>query len=97
MGTPMRMADLKPGWAVVGNDGRRLGTIRDVGQNFVLISRGGLSGNLYVPASAIANVEGEAVHLNLARDQAEEMGWEQPPRDDDEPETAPETDLHRHV
>jgi hypothetical protein len=93
----MRMTDLKPGWAVVANDGRRLGTIREVGQNYVLASRGGLSGDLYVPASAIANVESEAVHLNLAKDQAEAMGWEQPPRNEDELETAPESDLHRHV
>jgi hypothetical protein len=93
----MRMTDLKPGWAVVANDGRRLGTIREVGQNYVLASRGGLSGELYVPASAIANVDSEAVYLNLAKDQAEAMGWEQPPRNEDELETAPESDLHRHV
>jgi hypothetical protein len=93
----MRMTDLKPGWPVVGNDGRRLGTIREVGQNYVLASRTGLSGDLYVPASAIANVEGEVVHLNLPKSQAEDMGWEQPPRNDDELETSPESDLHRHV
>jgi hypothetical protein len=93
----MRMTDIKAGWAVVGNDGRRLGTVRDVGQNYVLASRGGLGGDLYVPASAIANVENEVVHLNLAKSQAEAMGWEQPPRGDDEPETTSGSDLHRHV
>jgi hypothetical protein len=25
------------------------------------------------------------------------MGWEQPPRNEDAPETTQETDLHRHV
>ena len=90
----MRMADLKPGWAVVGNDGRRLGTVKGVGQNYVLTSRGGFAGDLHVPASAIANVENETVHLNLAHRDAERMGWEQPPRDDDAPEA--ENDLHRH-
>ncbi len=94
----MRMADLKAGWAVVGNDGRRLGTVQDVGQAFLLVSRGVFSGHLYVPASAIANVEHEVVHLNLAKNEAEQMGWEQPPREPDAPDSPPEADpLHRHV
>ena len=29
--------------------------------------------------------------------EADQMGWEQPPRDEDAPETSPETDLHRPV
>jgi Uncharacterized protein conserved in bacteria len=93
----MRMASLKAGWAVVGNDGRRLGTVQQVGQDYLLTSRGAFSSHLYVPASAIANVEHDVVHLNLAKREAEQMGWEQPPRNEDAPETTPETDLHRHV
>jgi hypothetical protein len=93
----MRMTDLKSGWTVVANDGHRLGTIRDVGQNFVLVSRAGRSHDLFVPASAIANVDDAVVYLNLAKGDAEEMGWEQPPREMDPLETTPESDLHRHV
>ncbi len=94
----MRMTDLKAGWAVVGNDGRRLGTVQDIGQNYVLASRGGVSGHLYVPASAIANVERDVVHLNVAKNEAEQMGWEQPPREEDALEPTRDTDLlHRHV
>ena len=93
----MRMTDLKAGWAIVGNDGRRLATVQDVGQNYVLASRGGVSDHLYVPASAIANVEHDVVHLNITKNEAEQMGWEQPPRDDDSLSTTLEPDLHRHV
>jgi hypothetical protein len=93
----MRMTDLKAGWAIVGNDGRRLGTVQSVGQNYILASRAGRLGQLYVPASHVANVEHEVVHLNLAKGEADEMGWEQPPRNQDDPETTQETDLHRHV
>ena len=54
--------------------------------------------HLYVPASAIANVEHEVVHLNLAKREAEQMGWEEPPREPDAPDGVAETDdLHRHV
>jgi hypothetical protein len=93
----MRMAELKAAWAILGNDGRRFGTVQCVGQNYILASRAGLRGHLYVPASHIANVEHEVVYLNLTKREAEEMGWEQPPRDQDAPETSPETDLHRHI
>ena len=40
----MRMTDLKAGWAIVGNDGRRLGTVLSVGQNYILASRAGRPG-----------------------------------------------------
>ena len=93
----MRMADLKPGWPVVGNDGHRLGIVKDVGQHYVLTSRGGRTGDLFVPASAIANVRDETLYLNLTKREAEGMGWEQGPRDLDALETAEEVDLHRHV
>jgi len=90
------MSDLKAGWAVVANDGHRLGTVHDVGQNYVLTSRG-LSADLYVPAAAIANVEDDVVFLNVSKSAAEEMGWEVPPRNPDELLTKPEDDLHRHI
>jgi hypothetical protein len=90
------MSDLRPGWAVVDSAGRRVGTVKDVGQNYVLTSRRGLPGDLYVPASAIVNVENETVHLSLAHRDVQKMGWEQPPRSDDTLETSPEEDLHRH-
>ena len=91
----MRMSDLKPGWAVVANDGHRLGTVKDVGQNHLLTSRMA-RGDLFVPASAIANVEKEVVYLNVTAAAAEEMGWARAPRSADEP-TGLEDDLHRHI
>jgi hypothetical protein len=91
------MAQLKSGWAILGNDGRRFGTVEHVGQNYILASRSGFLSSLYVPSSHIANVEHETVYLNLAKSEADGMGWEQPPRDDDSPEASPETDLHRHI
>lgn len=93
----MRMADLKPGWAVVGNDGKHVGAVKQVGQHYVLTSIGGLAGDIYVPASAIGNVEPDVIHLSIPQRDVAGMGWEQPPRDDDIPSTSDETDLHRHI
>ncbi len=92
----MRMTDLQPGWTVLGNDGRRVGDIREVGQNYVLVATSRLAGDLHVPASAIANVDRDAVHLNVPAAQAASMGWDQPPRGEDAPE-GEASDLHRHV
>jgi hypothetical protein len=92
----MRMAELQAGWDVVGNDGHKLGTIREVGQHYVLVSTSRFSENLYVPASAIGNVERDVVHLSLTVRDAASMGWGQPPRDEDLPQ-GDQSDLHRHV
>jgi hypothetical protein len=92
----MRMADLRPGWEILGNDGLRVGSIREVGQNYLLVARPGHGRNLYVPASAIAMVYPGSVRLNVDGTAAAELGWEQPPRTDDNP-IGTESDLHRHV
>jgi hypothetical protein len=92
----MRMADLGPGWEILTNDGLRLGTIKEVGQNYLLVARSGRGRDLYVPASAIAMVYPGSVHLNVDASAAAELGWEQPPRTGDDP-TGSEADLHRHV
>ena len=93
----MRIADLKPGWDVVTNDGHRLGRVREVGQHFVELSGGLLSAGLYVPASAIANVEDETIHLNVANREVDAMGWQQPPRSPDDLRTERERDVDREI
>lgn len=94
---PMRIADLKPGWDVLTNDGHRLGRIKQVGQHFVEVSGGHFSATLYVPSSAIANVENDTVHLNVAHRQVDATGWQQPPRTSDALRTADERDADRDI
>jgi hypothetical protein len=93
----MRITDLKPGWDVVTNDAHRLGRIQEVGQHFVKVSAGHFSAAIYVPASAIANVENQTVHLNLASGEVDVTGWQQPPRSSDELQTTPERDSDREI
>jgi len=93
----MRIADLQPGWDVVTNDGHRLGTVREVGQHFIEVSGGFFSSALYVPSSAIGNVEDETVYLNLAHRQIDATGWAQPPRTSDELQTHSERDANREI
>jgi hypothetical protein len=93
----MRIADLKPGWEVLTNDGHRIGKIREVGQHFLKVSGHLFSGDVFVPASAIANVEHDAVHLNVASGEVDAMGWQQPPRTPDTLRTAPEREADREI
>ena len=93
----MRIGDLKPGWDVLTNDGHRLGTIREVGQHFVEVSGGFFSTTLFVPSSAIAMVEHETVHLNVAAGEVDAMGWQQRPRLPDDLQTTPENDSDREI
>ncbi len=93
----MRIADLKPGWSVLANDGHRLGTIREVGQHFLKVAGNRFTGDIYVPASHIGNVERESVHLTVASGEVDAMGWHQPPRTSDELRTGPESEADREV
>ena len=93
----MRIADLQPGWDVLTNDGHRLGTVREVGQHFVEVFGGFFSSALYVPASAIGNVENEKVYLKFAQGEIDAAGWSQPPRSSDDLQTATERDANREI
>lgn len=93
----MRIGDLQPGWDVLTNDGHRLGRIKAVGQHFVEVSPGHFAPTLYVPSSAIGNVEHETVHLNLAHGEVDATGWREPPRMPDDLRTGKEPDADRDI
>ena len=82
---------------MVTNDGHRLGTIREVGQHFVEVSGGFFSSALYIPSSAIGNVENETVYLNLAHGEVDATGWSQKPRSSDDLQSADERDANRDI
>ncbi|MGE5235392.1 MAG: hypothetical protein ACM3O7_03455 [Acidobacteriota bacterium] len=79
------------------NDGHRIGRIREVGQHFLRVSGHLFSGDVFVPASAISNVEHGAVHLNVASGEVAAMGWQQPPRMPDTLRTSPERETDREI
>ena len=93
----MRIADLQLRWEVLTNDGHRLGRIKEVGQHYVEVSGGLFSSTLYVPSSAIANIEHERVHLNLARGEVDATGWQEPPRMPDDLRTGRERERDREI
>ena len=93
----MRMADLKPGSEIVGNEGRRVGTISSVGQEYIVAATRVGSVQLHIPASGVGNVRDGVVWLNVASADVESMGWQEPPRTEDTLVPTTTSDLHRHV
>ncbi len=67
-------SQLKPGLEVVGSQGKKIGTIKEVHDNDILIDRS-LAMDVHVPFSAIQNISGNQVHLSVTSDQIDNMHW----------------------
>jgi hypothetical protein len=77
--------DIQPGWEAVGTDGHRIGTVEDVGINYVVIEKSLIAGDVYVPAHAVASIDLHAarVVVDVRRDDVDAQGWTKPPIDSD--------------
>jgi uncharacterized protein (TIGR02271 family) len=67
---------------VYGSDGEHLGTVAEVGPNYLLVQKGLLFiKDIYIPVGAVDRIaEGdEAVWLNVSKDRVESMGWGEAP------------------
>src|SRR5258708_30313823 len=74
-------SNLRRGLDVYDRDGHKVGSIEDVGPNYVHVSTGflGLGPDLYVPFSAIDRVGDDRVIFNVSRDEIASRRWEQRP------------------
>ena len=71
---------IQQGWDVYGSDGDKVGTVSEVGRNYILVSKGFLfRKDIYIPLSAITDVSQDGIYLSVAKDQLENMGWDQMP------------------
>ncbi len=72
--------NIRVGADVLGSDGEKIGSVTQVARDHVLVEKGMLfTKDLYIPVAAITTVDadGRAV-LSVAKDQVEDMGWDQP-------------------
>lgn len=77
---------IQAGWSAHGRDGDKIGDIEEVGQNYLLVTKGlFMPKDLFIPLSTIQSVEAEEgrVILDVAKSQVDDMGWDQPPEADD--------------
>jgi uncharacterized protein (TIGR02271 family) len=74
------LTSIQNDWDVYGNDGAKIGSIAEVGDNYVLVQKGLLFvHDIYIPTSSIERVENDSVWLNVSKDEVESMGWDEPP------------------
>jgi uncharacterized protein (TIGR02271 family) len=72
--------EIDHGWDVFGADGEKVGDVADVQSNFITVSKGFIfKTDMYIPVSAISNVEHDRVYLNVTKDQVEAQGWDRMP------------------
>ncbi|MDP9358053.1 MAG: DUF2382 domain-containing protein [Chloroflexota bacterium] len=71
------------GTDVVGSDGNKVGEVVAVHQNYVVVEKGFFfPTDYYIPTSAIADYDGDKIHLNVTKDAALDQGWDTAPADD---------------
>ncbi len=73
---------VEPGWDVYGSDDEKIGTVHIVGPDYLEVENGiFFIKNLYVPESAVADVEPteRRVVLDRPKDEVGEMGCSEPP------------------
>ena len=65
------------GWPVYDREGTKVGTVYEVGPNYVLVQKGVFSTtNIYIPATAITSTDDEAVRLEVLEHEIEDRGWD---------------------
>jgi uncharacterized protein (TIGR02271 family) len=71
---------IRTGWDVYGSDGQHLGSVGEIGDNYLLVQKGLIFvHDIFVPVSAVDRVEEEAVWLNVPKADVDTMGWDMPP------------------
>ena len=75
---------VQPGWEVYGIDGSKIGTVREVDSSYFRLRTGGiLAKDLFVPMSAIEDLDEPRTRVNLNVDKSDSgrMGWDRPPEE----------------
>ena len=75
-------APIEIGWTVHDRDGEKVGSIAELGPNYVLVHKGVIFGrDIYVPTSQLiaVNPAHEAVQIAVRRDDLDDQGWDEPP------------------
>ncbi len=66
------------GMEVVGADGDRVGTVKDLRDTDFLVDRA-MQRDVYVPFDAIRSIDGDVITLTVAAGAVDQQGWPSPP------------------
>jgi hypothetical protein len=71
------------GAEVVGSDGDKVGKVIGANESYVVVEKGFFfPTDYYIPVSAVTNVDGDRVHLNVTKHEALTQGWDTIPGDE---------------
>jgi hypothetical protein len=70
-------AQLREGMKVMSSDGVKIGIVKEIFAQDVLVIRP-LGSNLYVPIDDIADSTSDQIMLGVSASQVNRMGWERP-------------------
>jgi hypothetical protein len=76
-------SQIQKGADIYGANGNKIGTVSEIGPDYLQVAHGflDLAHDLYVPFTAVRNVEdnGRRVNLDVTKDQINHMGWNHKP------------------
>ena len=76
----VHLSEIHGGWQVFDRDGAKVGTVYEVGPDYVLVQKGVFSTtNIYLPATAITSTDDEQVRLDVLEHEIKDLGWDVPP------------------
>ena len=79
----LERSEIQTGWKVYSSDGTDLGTVDEVGENYVLVQKGFfLPRELYIPLTAIDRNEDHSLWLSVHKDAVDSQGWTAAPNTD---------------
>jgi hypothetical protein len=80
MDRTMQRWQIPEGADVIGADGDKVGTVVATDASYVIVEKGFFfPTDYYVPLRAIANFDGDKVHLTVTKNEALNQEWGQPP------------------
>jgi len=80
----MHQDEIGRGWGVYDASGDKIGDVADIGSNYLLVQKGLLFiKDIYIPWSEVQRTDAaeERVFLSVAKDDIDNLGWDNPPTD----------------
>ncbi len=74
------IGEVHGGWQVFDRDGAIVGTVYEVGPNYVQVQKGVFSTtNIFIPFTAIVSTADQHVLVNVLEHEIKNLGWDDPP------------------
>ena len=71
---------IQTGWDVYASDGEHIGTVDEVGDDYVLVQKGLIfPRDLYIPITSITRTEDNSLWLDVAKSDVDTRDWNEPP------------------